>query len=110
MKNCLQCEKPLTGRQRVNCSVACKTASNNWRFQNYAAQQARGWERKLKLVELKGGKCAKCGYEKNVAALCFHHEDKGKEFGLTLRKCSNASWERLIAEVNKCADLCSKHT
>lgn len=35
-------------------------------------------ERKRKLVELKGGKCEICGYNKCIEALEFHHLDTCK--------------------------------
>ena len=35
-----------------------------------------GMKKKIKLIELYGGKCEKCGYDKNFASLSFHHEDE----------------------------------
>lgn len=43
-------------------------------------QKANHRKRKLKLVGLKGGKCERCGYDKNYAALVFHHP-KGRKGG-----------------------------
>ena len=60
---------------------------------------------KKKLVEYKGGKCEKCGYDKCVDALEFHHkEPKEKDF-----KISGKSWsyERLKKESDKCILVCS---
>jgi hypothetical protein len=39
------------------------------------AIRQRKWRRETKqlLVEQKGGKCSKCGYDKCIAALDFHH-------------------------------------
>lgn len=55
-----------------------------------------------------GGKCTKCGYRKNLAALTFHHNDPTlKELQLDRRIMSNYNMERLIAEVAKCTLLCS---
>ena len=42
---------------------------------SYARQRRRGIKRKLKLVELKGGCCEICSYDKNLAVLTFHHSD-----------------------------------
>jgi hypothetical protein len=41
------------------------------------AIRQRKWRRETKqlLVEQKGGKCSKCGYDKCIAALDFHHPD-----------------------------------
>jgi DNA-binding CsgD family transcriptional regulator len=64
---------------------------------------------KKKLVEYKGGECGKCGYNKCLQALEFHHLDpKEKDFTI-----SGKSWsfERLKNEVDKCILVCNRcHT
>jgi hypothetical protein len=81
--------------------------TTNVKHQNYLSQQTRGLLRKIKLIQLKGGKC-KCGYNTNYAALEFHHIDPNlKKFNIDLRACSNNSWSKLVAEVSKCQLLCS---
>lgn len=55
-----------------------------------------------------GGKCEVCGYNKNAAALHFHHKDPGaKSFKLDVRVLSNKRWELILQEVSKCVVLCS---
>jgi len=106
-KNCLVCNSLLTGRQTKFCSTKCKFALINNKHQNYIAQQRRGYERKAKLVEIKGGCCEFCGYSKNQSALCFHHiNPKTKSFQIDIRHCSNSSWSNLLIEVEKCQLLC----
>jgi hypothetical protein len=57
------------------------------------------------LVELRGGRCEDCGYDRTVAALEFHHRDRNtKEFTLG---SFNGSWKRLLAEAEKCDLLCA---
>lgn len=61
--------------------------------------------RKKDLVEYKGGKCEKCGYNKSVEALQFHHINPlDKDFTI-----SGKSWsfEKLKEEVDKCIMLCA---
>jgi arsenate reductase-like glutaredoxin family protein len=72
----------------------------------YAYQAERWKKRKLKAIELMGGKCINCGYCRNYSALEFHHKDPSqKDFDFnTGRRCS---WDRLIQELKKCALLCS---
>lgn len=61
---------------------------------------------KLKAVEYKGGKCEKCGYDKCIDALEFHHLDPNeKEFGIG--SGSTKSWDKLKVEVDKCELVCS---
>ena len=60
---------------------------------------------KIRLVDYKGGKCVKCGYNKSVKALEFHHLNPDeKDFTI-----SGKSWsfERLKNEVDKCILVCS---
>ena len=58
---------------------------------------------KKTLVEEAGGKCIKCGYNKCIAALEFHHRDpEEKEIRLTDRKL-----EILREEAKKCDLLCA---
>jgi hypothetical protein len=74
----------------------------------YEYQKLRGLKRKIELIELNGGCCVKCGYDKNVAAFDFHHKDPNqKEYQLDMRKLSNTSMVRLIKEVEKCELLCA---
>lgn len=80
---------------------------NSWCKKCFSAMCMLRWkDRKRKAVELLGNKCFKCGYSKNLAALCFHHRDpKIKEFGwveLRLKK-----WESIVEELKKCDLLCS---
>jgi|GEM_PF-878845 len=74
---------------------------------NNKVQSVISWRKrvKLKLIEYKGGKCEKCGYDKCVRALEFHHLDPSKK-DFTI---SGKSWsyERLKIEVEKCILVCS---
>ena len=108
MKQCIQCGVVLAGLQRKYCSRKCKNDHNNLIYQSYVAQQKRGHDRKLRLLALKGGECEACGYNKNSAALEFHHTDpQTKSFQLDLRSISNRKWEAVEAEAGKCILLCS---
>lgn len=64
-------------------------------------------DRKIFLVEYAGGKCCKCGYNKNVKALEFHHVDpETKEYTLGQGGVCR-DLERDKKEVDKCVLLCS---
>ena len=74
----------------------------------YKNQQLRAISRKKELVEMLGGKCSVWGYNKNYAALEFHHKDPDeKSFPLDGRHLSNTAMETIIDEVKKCVLLCS---
>lgn len=65
------------------------------------------WRRRTKilLVEYKGGKCSKCGYNKCIDALEFHHLNPDeKDFSISgIIK----SFNKLKSEVDKCILVCS---
>lgn len=106
-KYCLICNRELTGKQSKYCCVKCKHLAINNKHQNYITQQERGKQRRQSLIKLKGGCCEKCGYNRNQAALAFHHINPlTKSFQIDMRKCSNSSWETLVAESRKCLLLC----
>lgn len=74
----------------------------------YDKQKERALKRKLELIELKGGKCQICGYDKNIAALDFHHTNpEEKSFQLDSRHLSNTNIEILKEEAEKCILVCA---
>jgi hypothetical protein len=104
-KICPQCKetKPVNEFHkqpgRKNGTSWCKTCL-------YEMQKQRWRDRKKKAVELFGGKCQNCGYNKNYASLDFHHLDpKEKEYGWNRLK--ELSWDKVIKELKKCICLCS---
>jgi hypothetical protein len=55
-----------------------------------------------------GSKCQICGYQKNQAALSFHHLNPSeKEFKLDLRSLSNRKFEKTLKELEKVMLVCS---
>ena len=84
----------------ANCKYAeCKTC---------ISQRTRLRHRKIKqqAVEYKGGSCVKCGYNKSISALDFHHRDPSKkEFGIN--RGQGRSFETIKHELDKCDLLCA---
>ena len=108
MGKCNHCQTDLSGNQTKWCSDKCKNSSANCKHQNYQAQQERGRSRKKDLINLKGGGCEICGYNKSIAALCFHHLDPSiKKFELDIRSLSNRKLDYILDEASKCQLLCS---
>lgn len=61
---------------------------------------------KERLVEYKGGKCEKCGYNKCITALEFHHIDPNeKDFGIG--SFNVLSFDKCKREVDKCILVCA---
>ena len=103
-KKCVKCEKEqeicnfFLKKNELRYSSWCKSCL-------YQRQKQRWVDRKKKAVHLLGSKCSNCGYDKNYAAMDFHHVNpKNKEAdwkSLRLKK-----WESVIKELQKCVLLC----
>jgi hypothetical protein len=93
MDTCKLCHKKFKDYQskgRTRCG-ACNT-------------KIRRFRAKAAAIELLGGKCTKCGWNGNQAALQFHHL-RGKDF--MIGSVANKSWDSIKAEVQKCVLLCA---
>lgn len=112
IKKCVVCSKPISGQKIMYCSNACKQKHHYYRIKEqtntYHSQTIRSLKRKLELIELKGGKCEICGYDKNLSALQFHHRDPTKkELKLDVRTLGNNKMEKILKEFEKCDLVCS---
>ncbi len=68
-------------------------------------QKQRCLDRKRQAIQLLGGKCCDCGYNKNHAALEFHHLDP-KVKSEDWKRLRSKSWPTVVAELSKCVLLC----
>ena len=65
----------------------------------YDYQVQRALKRKIYLINLRNGRCEICGYDKNLAAMEFHHIDPlAKETRLDSRHLSNSTMEKILLE------------
>lgn len=105
---CVTCGRPLRRNQTKYCCKRCSYKQSSNVYQNYEAQKARALSRKRMFVLRLGGKCSRCGYNKNLAALEFHHIDpREKDLKLDSRRMGNHAIEILEVEVAKCVLLCA---
>lgn len=67
------------------------------------------YRKRLKYKLLAGGKCNKCGYNRCLDALCFHHLDASKKsFQVSTAIASgNKSHRQIMSEIKKCILICS---
>lgn len=112
MKKCIVCGNELQGNQKMYCSANCKQKAHWYKFKeqsnSYHSQTKRALKRKLVFIQMLGGKCSICGYDKNMAALEFHHRDSNeKNFPLSVRELSNTREDLLLEELKKCDLICS---
>lgn len=87
-------------KKRVKDKAKAHDARNVMRVSNWRHRA------KLKLLEYKGGKCERCGYNKPIPnAYDFHHRDPAeKEFGIG--NGDTRSLERMKKEADKCELVC----
>jgi hypothetical protein len=72
----------------------------------YTEQTKRAKDRKLRAIELMGGRCVKCD-QSHPAALSFHHVDPTtKVFNIDGRVFGNHKWSVVEEELKKCQLLC----
>ncbi|MDE1962035.1 MAG: hypothetical protein KGH80_10575 [Xanthomonadaceae bacterium] len=65
-------------------------------------------KRKLALLAEFGNRCTRCGYDRNLAALSWHHrERKKKRFEMDMRSLANRSADEIRSEASKCTLLCA---
>ncbi len=65
---------------------------------------------KKELIKYKGGKCERCGYNKSIYALHFHHIDPSiKDFSISeyFKKNSKIDMDLFKKEVDKCMLVCA---
>lgn len=125
---CDQCSKmfyrrPSDMRSLNFCSQKCSSIhySNNYRGENspsWNGGRLKSKERdKLKTKEKRillktegvkylGGKCKKCGYDKCIAALDFHHLDPSTKDDDFSKKCEK-DWDTMKSKIEGCILLCA---
>ena len=98
-KNCIITEF-YNRRGKEHSSVYCKICTN---LQTIERQR----NIKKLMVDYKGGKCQKCGYNKYIGALEFHHlNPEEKDFNLSELKIHSFN-QVIIDELDKCILVCS---
>lgn len=123
---CLSChqtnQKKIQQRWRSNNPIKATERTIKWQKENRKkhleynkkwakeirtprAKQERNQRKRLMATE-KGGKCAKCGYSKNYAALVFHHKDPTIK-NSTITEMIRINSGKLKAELSNCLLLCS---
>lgn len=97
---CKRCKLPfvykINRRMRKN---QCRRCCN----------QERSEEHKRRIVKHMGGKCARCGYCKNIRALDCHHVERSKKAKNISKmiESGGVGWEHIVKELKLCVLLCA---
>lgn len=73
-------------------------------FSNSDGQFILKWAKKVKAINLLGGKCQRCK-SNNIFVLTFHHKDNGDKVD-DMAYLLSMRWSRVIKELEKCELLC----
>lgn len=93
---------------KVKFSYACKAQKEFKEEFGLNKFALKGLYKKLELIELFGGKCEKCGYDKNISAFDFHHIDPyTKNFEVKVQVIKSKTDEEILNEAMKCMLLCA---
>lgn len=117
---CKVCKKELYRRpSRLNkdnifCSYGCRNRyfSGDKGKHKSKSKRNRSWDQKSikykkeRAVAYKGGKCERCGYDKCIAALDFHHINPNDKI-YAVKDLMVRKWELIQEEIDKCILLCS---
>jgi len=95
MALCKYCGKIFENKKSPNSTQcrSCESAKSRYKI-------------KKKYVNIKGGKCERCGYDKNIGALHFHHL-KDKRHNLDSRGMLLLEEQVILEELEKCVLLCA---
>ena len=85
-----------------NCSP-CKPPPGNYS----KVRESERRRRKEVLIKMLGGRCSKCGYNKSIPALSFHHKrPETKLFDISHNGNLMQEWSIVVREARKCKILC----
>lgn len=126
MRKCEFCDKEIKDREgkrkfrrdKKFCSQKCHDDARYLKFSKPKQQfqeeyglnkyTFKGIQKKLDLIEMFGGKCEKCGYDKNISAFDFHHRNPDeKSFEIKAHYLNYKSDDVILEEALKCMLLCS---
>jgi hypothetical protein len=101
-----QTGKPEYNTRCIECSRVYSAKNQRNRSKNRNEYRRKKIiERKRKAVEYLGGSCSRCGYNKSLVALTFHHRNP-EEKENTIGALREQSWDKLKEELDKCDLLC----
>lgn len=106
MHTCSKCLKDKPDEEFFDRNTS-KCKSSWCRNCLYEVQKQRWIARKMKVIQIMGGKCNRCNYARNPACLELHHIDPNtKEHDWN--KLRLLKWETVIKEIQKCELLCCR--
>ena len=102
-KFCISCSPFMQHNTKVDIDrKSVRNVSCSGKYQTSKRKRLRE-----KILDYKGNKCEKCGYDRCKEALEFHHiNPKEKLFSIS-SNCAIYAWEKVLAQADKCILLCA---
>jgi RNase P subunit RPR2 len=97
--------EPSKRDTHIICRLCGELLARTGNFCYTCRSRIRRYRVKATAVHHLGGKCQRCGWDKDIAALDFHHPNDDKE--IAIADATNGSWDVLVKELKKCELLCS---
>lgn len=103
---------PTWGYKKISQELKCDSSTvryhlnAEYRKKQLAFRVNRRLSKKKILVSEMGGKCEKCGYNRSIKALQFHHKNPHKK-EYTISERQDFSIEKVRREVRKCVLVCA---
>jgi hypothetical protein len=108
---CLICGQKFVTKYRGWNRKFCYDCSPSYSKEEGKSKTISALRKAIKkyLVKYKGGKCEKCGYNKCIEALQFHHKNPlEKDFAISAQlKLSDFDMDKYKEEVDKCILVCA---
>lgn len=101
---CILCGKEFQGKRKKPFCYDCYSSED---YKNNHDRYDICWKKYA--IQQKGGKCKRCGYNKSLLALEFHHDNpKEKENTIcNLSRNNKVTKEEIDKELKKCDLLCA---
>lgn len=109
IKQCKICGKDFKIKANGHTRIYCYECSPSYEHGESKSETIIALRKAMKkqAVKMRGGKCERCGYDKCIGALQFHHRNpEEKKFGLSMNGITH-SWNEYLLEVEKCVLLCA---
>jgi predicted HNH restriction endonuclease len=97
---------PVKIKHESNRKIIDKKYYENNKKEIYRRKRERLKKYKIDLLNILGGKCSICGYNKSLAALEFHHIKNNKDTDIR-RALHDLSKQKALKEAKKCIILCA---
>ena len=108
MRTCSKCKRSKCDSEfyKHNRNRKGEKTYSSWCKECFNTYCHERWKTtKLKAIALFGNKCQKCGYDKNLGVLEFHHLDPSKK-DYNWNRLTKKPWDEIVKELQKCIMVC----